>query len=148
MTLEELYKDRGVLARRIRPYVHNDDALEDIIQEAFLKAFTRLDTYDKERASIKTWFNKILFSCVWDYKRSQKKEVCLDIDDLCPEDEPFYTQSEEVSSFLKKVKNDKHWKVLFCYFVLGLTDKESGYVTGTSEGNVRKIVQRFRETEK
>ena len=47
----------------------NRDAAEDVVQDSFLKAFQKLDQYDSDKGKFSTWFNRILFNTLSDYKR-------------------------------------------------------------------------------
>ena len=88
MNLETLYtKQRKTFVSKVRPYVLSYDVAEDIVQDAFTRAVSCLHQYDKRRGSIKGWFMKILFSCVWKHLRELKKRPpLLDIETVIESD--------------------------------------------------------------
>ncbi len=51
--LVDRYKDG--LYRHCFYIVHDEDSAEDVAQEAFIRAFMKLDSYDPAKASFKTW---------------------------------------------------------------------------------------------
>ena len=71
----------GMLVRKYRlkvlylafDMVGDYDAAQDIAQDAFIRAYTRLDQYE-ERASFSTWLYRITVNLALDYLRKQKKK--------------------------------------------------------------------------
>lgn len=148
MTLDQLhrqhYKD---FIKKIYPYLNNYAAAEEVVQDAFVYALERISQFDPLKSQLKTWFTKILFSRLWNEKRKNKKtpKTCEleSIAESCGVNNPA---SSNISSLILAVKNVRHQHVLFCHFVLGNSYVEVSDITGYTEDNVRKIVQRFRET--
>jgi len=50
----------------------NEQDAEDAVQEAFLRAFRRLDQYD-ERAKLSSWLHRIAANCAYDLLRARKR---------------------------------------------------------------------------
>ena len=50
----------------------NEHDAEDVVQEAFLKAFHRLGQYD-ERARFSSWLHRIAANCAYDLLRARKR---------------------------------------------------------------------------
>lgn len=50
----------------------NEHDAEDVVQEAFLRAFRRLDQYD-ERARFSSWLYRIAANCAYDLLRARKR---------------------------------------------------------------------------
>jgi len=50
----------------------NEHDAEDVVQEAFLKAFRRLDQYD-ERARFSSWLHRIAANCAYDLLRARRR---------------------------------------------------------------------------
>jgi RNA polymerase sigma factor (sigma-70 family) len=150
VTLEALYTShRKNFIFKIRPYVQGYDVAEELVQEAFTRALTKIDQYDKRKGPIKGWFTKILFSCVWSHLRTLKKKPPIyDIDLVLESDLLAYEEEPDLREYIKKTYNLKHRQVLLAYFVLGNTYQEIASMTGLTYDNVRKIIQRFREGEK
>lgn len=147
MTLTELYvKNKVRYVRKIYPYLHNQEACEDVVQEAFVKALDKFHTFDCKKSGLATWFNKVLFSVLWNYKRSLKQiPPAIDILDVLDAEDFAYYEDTELSDILSSVKNKGHQKVLVAHFILGYDYKEVASHLSLTQDNVRKIVQRFRE---
>ncbi len=150
MILETLYAtQRKTFIFKIRPYVRDYDVAEDIVQEAFTRALSKIDQYDPKKGPMKGWFTKILFSCVWSHLRNLKKTPPMyDIDLVLETDLLAYEEEPNLREYIRGVYNIKHRQVLLAYFVLGNTNSEIAAMTGLTQDNVRKIVQRFRDGER
>ncbi len=149
MKLEDLYKkDQQIFIRIINRYVHDPTVAEDIVQDAFTKACLVAAQYDPDKSGLKTWFNKILFSAIWDHKRKSKKCVTtVDITDYMDSldiSTPHDDVSESIKAAILAIRNTTHQTVLLSYYVLGYGTKEIEGVLGIKEANSRKIIQRFR----
>ena len=146
MTLEQLYKTgRKSYVYKINYYLHNYAIAEDLVQDAFLKAFTKADQYDVKKGAIKAWFNSILFSVLWNYKRSLKRQPFqVNILDYLDSEEFAYCEDTSLTKVLDNVKNKSHKRVLVLNLVLGYSLAETANLTKEQQGNVRKIVQRYR----
>jgi RNA polymerase sigma-70 factor (ECF subfamily) len=64
--------------------VRNGDDAEDIVQEAFLKAFKALDSYRGGDARV--WMLSIVRNTAMNFVRKRKADVTLDLDQLEPAD--------------------------------------------------------------
>jgi RNA polymerase sigma factor (sigma-70 family) len=146
MTLEQLYKTgRKGYIYKINYYLHNYAVAEDLVQDAFVKAFAKISQYNKKKGTIKTWFNSILFSVLWNYKRSLKRQPFqVDILEYLDSEEFAYSEDTSLVTVLESVKNKMHRRVLVLNLVLGYSLAETASLTGEQQGNVRKIVQRYR----
>lgn len=58
----------------------NRESAEDITSTTFLKAIEKVDTFDSDRGSVRSWLFKIAENSVKDFFKKQKHE--LDIDDV------------------------------------------------------------------
>ncbi len=67
------------LYRVARAFIHDEEAIEDIMQEAYIRAFTALPRF-QGRARFSTWLTRILINCAlaWLRSRSRRPEVALD----------------------------------------------------------------------
>lgn len=150
MNIETLYTNyRKSFVSKVRPYVQSWDVAEDIVQDAFTRAMTCIDQYDKRKGSLKGWFTKILFSCVWKHLRELKKRPPMyDIDMVLENDLLAYEEEPNLRDYVKGVSNAKHKQALLGYFVLGNSYAEIAPLLGLTQDNVRKIVSRFRESER
>jgi RNA polymerase sigma-70 factor (ECF subfamily) len=60
--------------RNVRSLGAAPSALEDLVQDVFVVVHRRIDDYDPERASIKTWLFGILRRVVRDHRRTMKRK--------------------------------------------------------------------------
>lgn len=148
MNLEEFYKrNYRSSIKKVMPYVSDYAVAEDLVQEAFTKALGCIDQYDEKKGEFKGWFTKVLFSVLWNYKRANKRiPNTIDISEVLDSEELSYCDEIDLIPYLKKRTNKHHRKVLIARFLLGYSDTETAEVCKTSPENVRKVVQRFRET--
>ncbi len=67
------------LYRVARAFLHDDAGVEDVMQEAYLKAFTGLARF-QGRSTFSTWLTRILINCALAYLRgrTRRAEVGLD----------------------------------------------------------------------
>jgi RNA polymerase sigma-70 factor (ECF subfamily) len=75
--------------------VGDSDDAEDVMQEAFLKAFTRLDSYRKE-VSFGAWLKRIVINKALDFLRLKKEQLSLE--DAGPVGETAEEAPEEVDT--------------------------------------------------
>lgn len=146
MTLEQLYKtQRRHFIYKIYPYLNSYAVAEDLVQEAFIKAFTKVAQYDVKKGTMKSWFNSILFSLMWNHKRYIKRQPHqVDITNYLDSEDFGYTEDINLTSVLDGVKNKAHRRVLVLNLVLGYSLGETASLSKETQGNVRKIVQRYR----
>ena len=70
---------RQVLALVSRLVPQQMDA-EEVAQDAFVKAFTRLESFDF-RSSFSTWVSRIAYNCAVEHLRKTKRERTVDVDE-------------------------------------------------------------------
>lgn len=73
-------------------FTHERSLAEDVAQDAFIKAYTVLKSYDPDRARFSTWLYRIAHTTALDYLRREKKTY--DIDEM-PELEDMTTEIDE-----------------------------------------------------
>lgn len=147
MTLEQLYRQhKKSFIFKVYPYTHLYDVSEDLVQEAFTKAYINFPQYDKKKGALKGWFTKILFSCLWDYMREKKRHPpTFDIDSVLESDFLSYEENNNLGEYIKEIKNPLHKQVVLAHTLFGCNPQEVASVLPVSEVSVRKIIQRFRE---
>ncbi len=143
MTLEELYnKEQKHFVRTMYRYTRDLDLAEDVVQEAFCKALQSYDTYDPERAKLKTWFNSVMFSVLWKMKKKMPPAM-LDIDAMLDSEELVSINEVSLKDYILNVKNETHKEILFAHFVLGYKLEETATCLGQTVANVKKVIHRF-----
>jgi len=74
----------GAVVYRI---VHNRETTDDILQEVFLKIWSKADQFDSEKAAPLTWMASIARNTAIDYVRQNQRNVSIMADS--PDDESF-----------------------------------------------------------
>lgn len=127
----------------------NITAAEDIVQEAYLRAWRYQDSFDPKRSGMKTWFNTILYNTLRDSQRSyqQQEEGCDDVD-IFFEENSLKSIAEHlplIDDEIEKLRNEKFKRILRLYYILGYTSKEIASVEeGVTITNVTTICSRFK----
>ncbi|MDZ7269375.1 MAG: sigma-70 family RNA polymerase sigma factor [candidate division KSB1 bacterium] len=71
---ELMARHRGPLYNLLHNMVHNREEAEDLLQEAFMKAFAALHTFNREFA-FSTWLYKIAINTTIDHLRKKKLQT-------------------------------------------------------------------------
>jgi RNA polymerase sigma-70 factor (ECF subfamily) len=80
-----------------------DDA-EDIAQEAFIRAYTKLSRFDGRKARFSTWLYKIATNVALDFLRSKKRQINVeDIETIAESTMPVYLEEDEKIALMQAV---------------------------------------------
>jgi RNA polymerase sigma-70 factor (ECF subfamily) len=136
----------------------NDRALaEELAQEAFVRAFARLGTFDQERR-FSSWFFQILHNVSVDYLRRRRVET-VSLDALLtaghagPADDPGLSPESEaergelaaaLSEALGQLRDEFREAVVLKY-QQGLSVDEIAAILGVPEGTVKTYLHRARK---
>jgi len=136
----------------------NDRALaEELAQEAFVRAFARLGTFDQERR-FSSWFFQILHNVSVDYLRRRRVET-VSLDALLtagyagPSDNPSSSPESEaeraelaeaLTNALGRLRHDFREAVVLKYHQ-GLSVDEIAGILGVPEGTVKTYLHRARK---
>lgn len=142
--LEQFYKDNKerhvkTISRTLK---FNKDLAEDIVQQAYLQALQFSDSFDVNRGSFNTWFNKILFNVLKTYQRDFSNTVSLDEGIEVNEDSIEYLII--LDRELSAMDNPKHRKVADMFYRNGYHIKEIMQAEKISSSNVKTICNRFK----
>lgn len=118
--------------------VQHKQTAEDLVSQIWLKALERIDTYDSQKASFKTWIYRIARNTVYDYYRTKKSEQ--DIDDMwtiadthdVEYDTALKIALEKTSALLKELKPEQRDIVMLRVWDQ-LSFKEIAELVGKSE---------------
>lgn len=82
----------GCLTAVVSRYIPDDDDLKDVLQEAFVKVFTSMRSFQyRGKGSLRAWMTKIAVNEALDFLHSRKATEAMEmaeIDDCC-EEEPL-----------------------------------------------------------
>jgi RNA polymerase sigma-70 factor (ECF subfamily) len=126
-----------IVAKR---FVNDDFDAEDIVQEAFIKAFTKLHQY-KAEVTFGSWLKRIVINTSIDYLKSKKQflyeldEVHLKVVDTSFEDEWFVDDTlsiEDVRTAISKLP-EKYRYVVMLYLIEGYDHKEIAQILNITE---------------
>ena len=129
--------------------LRNTDDAEDVMQEAFIKAFDKLDSF-KVQASFGAWLKRIVVNESISWLRKRKNNVCLDEklqvlnDGDEKNDETGHWQIQKVMEALNLLK-DNYRIAISLYYIEGYDYEEMMQILGLSYANVRTLVSRARQ---
>jgi RNA polymerase sigma-70 factor, ECF subfamily len=143
--LYDLYLDK--IYRFVYYKVMNKESAEDITSDVFLKAFSRIGTYDASKANFSTWIYSIARNAVIDHYRSKKQMD--DIDDYFDLAEDANIERtidakdklRQVSKYLKTLSPSQR-EVVILRVWQGMPYKEIAEVLGKTEAGVKMSFSR------
>ncbi len=127
---------------------------EDIMQESFLKAFTKLDSY-KGEVSFGSWLKRIVINNSLDnYKKINKNtttaldDILYKIEDEDSDDSPINFQDVKVQEILECIKSlkDNYRIALTLFFIEGYDQEEICEIMNINAGNCRTLISRAKES--
>lgn len=119
--------------------VGNKIEAEDVMQEAFLKAFTKIDTYEG-KVSFGAWLRKIVINRSLDELKKRKVKF-VEVNEKIPDEEPVSLNISEIQmEQLKKAIQqlpDGYRVVLSLYLLEGYDHDEISQILGISNVSSR-----------
>lgn len=132
--------------------VKNEFDAEEVVQEAFIKAFKGLKSF-QGKSEFKTWFYRIVINEAFKWIQKTKNEIVFETGQNLPEVEDFTDtfrgmNAEEqqvlIAESLKKIP-PKESLSLQLFYLEGNSIDEITNITGWSEANVKIILHRARK---
>ncbi len=122
---------------------------EDVVQEAYCRAYRFYPSYDPQRGPLGPWFNSILYNALRDEQRAARGAP-EEFNEMKVEDVLTPQWRSEFGVYLANtvsvVRNIKHRRVLELFVLLGYTSKEVSQIErDMTQTNVTTIVERFKE---
>jgi RNA polymerase sigma-70 factor (ECF subfamily) len=127
--------------------LNNREEAEDIMQEAFLDAFKKIDLY-KGTGSFGAWLKRIVVNKSIDHLRAKKDTLSLeekviateDIEDTSFEDEAYvnntFTRMEDIRNAMENLP-DHHKIIVSLYLLEGYDHQEIAQILNISYNNAR-----------
>jgi len=139
----ELYEKHVDSIYRFALYkIENKEIAEDIVSEAFTKAFEKIDKF-KEGSSFKTWLYAIARNLINDYLRHKSKHTVLAFEPVSVEEQPVDPKSEKLLHvILKKVKPERYKQILELKFLMNYTHQDIALELGITRNNSKVILNR------
>lgn len=139
-------------ARRI---MNNSHEAEDIVQEAFLRAWHHAAQWQAGRAKLSTWLHSIVYHlCIDNHRKNKLNTVHLDegIDDDENSEIPAAADnllkeelSEQVELALQKLPERQRTAIALCYYQ-GLSNLEAAEILGVSVAALESLLARGRRS--
>lgn len=148
----ETYSER--LHHWVRRMVSDGQDAEEVVQDAFVKAFTHLSNFNRQ-AAFSTWLYRIAYNCAVQHLRRRHHEPLLttEPEELCTvsdtmADESLAVDTEEQIALLRKAieqlsPDDRALITLFYYE--GRSQADIAYVFSMKEGAVATRLSRIRK---
>ncbi len=144
---------RAMYNTAFRIVKHSAEA-EDVIQESFLSAFTKIDSF-KGEVSFGAWLKRIVINnSIYRYKRLSR-EGAVDMNEVIHkvEDTEAYTADDESDSRIKAQKvleamkhlKDNYRISLTLHLIEGYDYEEISSIMGISYANCRTTISRAKE---
>ncbi len=155
--LVERYQDRIFSA--VRNYVYNQDDAIDVTQEAFVKAYAKISSFDAGSAFY-TWLYRIAINTAIDFLRRRKSRPADSLDDdkyteigFEPASHDMRTDPLRVATLHEETRtlrnaigrlSDKLRSVLVLHDIEGLSQEEVAEILDVPVGTVKSRVSRAR----
>ncbi len=128
--------------------VNNISTTEDLLQEIFMKIHQKLNKYNPEKASFRTWIYRVSLNHCLDYHRKKKiytiSDYNLDIIKSNSKDvlQEMITKDDvsQIITVMKRILNNKQYKVLILKFFSDLTIEEIASSMSITPKTIRNIV--------
>ncbi|AWA30683.1 RNA polymerase subunit sigma [Flavobacterium magnum] len=127
---------------------------EDVMQESFLKAFTKLDSF-KGEVTFGSWLKRIVINhSIDNYKKLNKQalspieDVLYKVGDHGQEPEGFDFTGMKAQQILDTIKSlkDNYRLALTLLFVEGYDQEEISEIMNINAGNCRTLISRAKES--
>lgn len=122
--------------------INNTSEAEDIMQDSFIDAFKKIDTY-KGTGSFGSWLKRIVINKSLDELKKKKLEISIDeieIEDVSEIDDSYaenvFYQMEAISDALQKIP-EKYRIILSLYLLEGYDQQEIAQILNITYNNVR-----------
>lgn len=143
---KKIYDEHNDFIRVSVYWLIRDGAVDDIVQETFIKAWTGRNSF-QHQSSVKTWLYRIARNCALDYLRKERTYREEPLEDGVSSS--FQTSSEEIelkdliTKGLLKLSNEER-EVLTLHYKMGQTMEEIAELIGIPTGTVKSRLSKAR----
>ena len=130
-------------------YATDISEAKDILQNAFIKIFTQLSKYDKERGSLKPWMSKIVVNEALQLIRKKKNVRFSQLElvhNMYAKEPDIFSQmnAEEISVLIRQLPPG--YKIVFNMYVIeGFSHREIAEQLGIAESASRSQLSRAKK---
>ena len=129
--------------------LQNDDDISECISDILYTIWKRINKYDKDKASFKSWIVIVTRGCAIDYLRKNSKHSNVisfdDINEISVSDNDFLNVSENNVIYLLQELSPPDNHIFYRRFVLGESVSEIAKDIGITQDNVYKRISRGKE---
>lgn len=119
---------------------------EDIAQEAFIKAFQKLNTFSSDKARFSTWLYRIASNLCIDFLRKNKMAVDVkNIESYAQELDPAFIEIDEIERvrmLVDQLEPPKYAEVIKAYFWEGKSYQEIAATFDTTTNTIGSWINR------
>ncbi len=140
-----LYQEQKNFIRTSIYWMVRNQDVDDIVQEAFVKAWENRDTF-KGQASLKTWLYRIAMNCAHDYYRKNLK--MKDKEDDYQESIAEVGDNVELQNLITKGLEQLNWQqreAFILFYKLELGQKEIAEIQGVPVGTVKSRLSKAKQ---
>ncbi len=126
--------------------VNNIETTKDLLQEIFMRLYSKLTKYNPSKASFRTWMYKVASNYLYSYLRKNKFIISdTDLTTIKSEEDIIECcfKKDDVSyvlSIMKKVLNQTHFQIVILHFFSDLTVSEIASTMNKAEKTVRNVI--------
>jgi len=125
-------------------YLINRNDYEDVLQEAYLRVFKYINTYDCDKGGF-SWMCEIVKNIAYDFNKKENQNISLEDVALLNEESLFDTELWEKGSVEREVgkleENDR--RLLYLRFWQDKTYREIAKITGLKKSAVHKRISKL-----
>lgn len=137
----------GPLTHYVARMMHNAPETEDIVQETFVRFWTRLDQYDANKASLSTWLHRIAHNQCVDHFRKTPDQPTLPTGDAhatSPEsDYQVAIDAQNLQQALMQLNERQRSAIVMCHYQ-GLKNVDVASILGVSVEALESTLRRAR----
>ena len=142
--LIERYKDK--IFNFVIRYLSSREDSEDITEDIFIKVYFKIDKFDKNKGSFKTWLFKIAKNTIYN-KLKERKMVKISYDDIYSDKEDIdlnIENNEIIQNAVNKLKKDQK-TIILLYYMEGLKYREIAKTLNMPENTIKTKIRRAKE---
>ena len=119
---------------------------EDVAQDAFVKAFRQLESFDTQKARYSTWLYRIATNLCIDHIRKNKRQVDVaDIESIAGTTMPTHIEDEEkrhIQDAIATLEPPKYQDIIKSFFWQGASYQELAERYNTTSGTIGTWMKR------